>query len=106
MKARITRDREGPIQLAALAWLTKSRYGTILEIAAAVYAVKEPMPTHLKSMQRALKRLVEDDKVVVLSWRARNGQKQYSVPEAPQTSKPSAPKGGAPKNKATLKVVK
>jgi hypothetical protein len=74
-------EREGPIQQAILAWLTRWNNATTVEMACVAYKVEQKALTrdHIRSAKYAVKRLIETGKVAESAYRAKNGQKQYSL---------------------------
>jgi hypothetical protein len=80
-KVAITRDREGPIQRVILATLTRLNNLTVLDLTAIGLKIEREKATdiHIRSMKRALKRLIETGKVIETRFRTKNGEKQYSL---------------------------
>jgi hypothetical protein len=102
VKETITREREGPIQRAIFAYLTKWDTGTVRGMANAAYKANLTI-IHIKSVQRAVKRLIEAGKIVETPFRYHNGEKLYSLPKRPPKQPPKRKPSGRAK---PLTVVK
>jgi predicted transcriptional regulator len=77
-KGKIARRREGPVQLAIMAALTKHN-GLTVDYLARFHFRGEPTADHIRSVKYALKRLIESGMVQESRYRAKSGQKQYSL---------------------------
>lgn len=77
-KGKITRRREGAVQLAIMAALTKHNDLTV-DYLARFHFRSEPTDNHIRSVKYALKRLIEFGVVQESRYRAKSGQKQYSL---------------------------
>jgi hypothetical protein len=73
--------REGPIQKSFMAIMTRFNAVTLIQLAAISYKVDRDKLTkdHLRSARRAIKLLIENGAVVEAAYRAKDGQKQYSL---------------------------
>ena len=80
-KVKITRDREGPVQRAIMATLTRLNNCTVIDLVAIGLKIeREKMADdHIRSVKRALRRLIETQKVMETRFRTRKGEKQYSL---------------------------
>ena len=82
-------EREGPVQKAILAWLTRWNNATIIEMACVAYGVEQRALTrnHIRSTKYAVKRLAQDGKIAESAHRTTNGEKQYSLVAGARTKR-------------------